>query len=249
MAAMQGDLQTAWELQQQYGYKVDDSTQALIDEAVQTGVVGETHKSTSEQMLDLQKQMTAAVVRLANAIAGPPTSAAGAMDNFAATAKAALDDTSKNAGTTAGDITSSFKGLKFTIPVKYDIPDVPTAPGTKGAASGALVGPYSLEYLAGGGNVLSFIPRASDTVPAMLTPGEGVVNTTGMSLLGVDGLRSLNRGAAPAAGGSTGSVDLSGVHGELKALRSDMRRTQQDLPRAIGIALTDALALLPKRVA
>jgi len=47
------------------------------------------------------------------------------------------------------------------------------------------------EYKASGG----MIPRGTDTVPTMLTPGEGIVNTRGMSQLGAEGLNALNRGA------------------------------------------------------
>jgi hypothetical protein len=51
-------------------------------------------------------------------------------------------------------------------------------------------GPVRAKYLATGG------PAGSDTVPAWLTPGEGVVNTRGMSGLGAAGLASLNAGSS-----------------------------------------------------
>ena len=69
------------------------------------------------------------------------------------------------------------------------------------AARGGLVTAMGVEYLAGGGytsKLLPFRPRGTDTVPAMLTPGEGVVTTAGMQTLGVEGLRTLNQGGSQA---------------------------------------------------
>lgn len=65
MAAMQGDLQTIWELQKRYGYAVDDTTQKMIDEAVASGAVGEAHMSSTDQMLAATKRMSDAIVYLA----------------------------------------------------------------------------------------------------------------------------------------------------------------------------------------
>lgn len=60
------------------------------------------------------------------------------------------------------------------------------------------------QYLATGGKLLSFTPRGSDTVPIMGTPGEGMVNLRGMSLLGVNGLSALNSGQVPSLLSSSG---------------------------------------------
>lgn len=65
MSAIRGDLQVAWELQQRYGFAVDETTQKLIDEAVANGTVGEAHKSSAEQQLDYTKRMTEAIEGLA----------------------------------------------------------------------------------------------------------------------------------------------------------------------------------------
>jgi hypothetical protein len=45
-------------------------------------------------------------------------------------------------------------------------------------------------------------PQPSDTVPMMLTPGEGVVTTKGMSMLGPSGLAAINAGQMTAASSS-----------------------------------------------
>lgn len=65
------------------------------------------------------------------------------------------------------------------------------------AARGGYVTDSGVQYLATGGmaRILGFKPRGSDTVPAMLTPGEGVINRRGMAALS-----ELNRGSV---GGDT----------------------------------------------
>lgn len=45
-----------------------------------------------------------------------------------------------------------------------------------------------------GGRVLAFRASGSDTVPAMLTPGEGIVTVAGMSRIGSAGLKTINEG-------------------------------------------------------
>lgn len=52
------------------------------------------------------------------------------------------------------------------------------------------VGGKGILYRAAGG----WIPKGTDTVPAMLTPGEGIVTTKGMSMLGPSGLDAINTG-------------------------------------------------------
>lgn len=62
-----------------------------------------------------------------------------------------------------------------------------------GAALGGYVTASGVQYLAMGGNVYRglFRPRGTDTVPAMLTPGEGVLSRRGMAALA-----ELNRGGS-----------------------------------------------------
>ncbi len=58
-------LQTLWSLQQDFGYSVDDATQALIDQAVEIGSVGDKHRPISEQMLLATQGIQKAVEGLA----------------------------------------------------------------------------------------------------------------------------------------------------------------------------------------
>jgi hypothetical protein len=91
-----------------------------------------------------------------------------------------------------------------TIDIGFNVANPPNyRDGDNYAAHGGLVTNTGIQYLAGGGNVLRWRPRGSDTVPAMLTPGEGVVSRRGMQTLGADGLSKLN------AGGSAGARTIS----------------------------------------
>lgn len=52
LEAMAPTIQTLIELQERFGFKVDDATQKMIDEAKAAGLVGDEHKSASERMVD-----------------------------------------------------------------------------------------------------------------------------------------------------------------------------------------------------
>src|SRR5688500_17561399 len=90
----------------------------------------------------------------------------------------------------AGDsIDDAFKGKNYKIPVRFDVDDPPEAPRPEGYATGGVV-----KYLARGGFGDRWRPRGTDTVPAMLTPGEGVLNVAAMNRLGTSALEALNSG-------------------------------------------------------
>src|SRR3990167_5770030 len=50
-------LQTIWELQQDFGYEIDAATQALLDQAVAAGLVGDAHRSADERIIALLKEI------------------------------------------------------------------------------------------------------------------------------------------------------------------------------------------------
>ncbi len=70
----------------------------------------------------------------------------------------------------AKGISDSFSNLgPFDVDVNYN------TGGSNYASRGGLVTPFGIQYFKSGGNVLPFMPRGTDTVPAMLTPGEMVL--------------------------------------------------------------------------
>ncbi|HUK34186.1 MAG TPA: hypothetical protein VLV86_09765, partial [Vicinamibacterales bacterium] len=96
------------------------------------------------------------------------------------------------------------------------------------ASGGGYVSPSGVQYLSAGNVVrpLAWMRRGTDSVPAMLTPGEGVVNVSGMKRLGTAGLRALNSGGG-VGGGDTVVVNVN-VAGSIRSDRdiTDMVTTQ-----------------------
>ncbi len=83
------------------------------------------------------------------------------------------------AGASAEDtvqaLEDAFDGLELHARIIYDWPaggGVEPNP----VARGGLVVPGGVQYFNRGGRVLPFLPKGTDTVPAMLTPGEIVIN-------------------------------------------------------------------------
>jgi hypothetical protein len=166
------DLQKIWELQQDFGYAVDDSTQALLDQAVAAGDVGEKHRSIQAQTLDVMKHLDTVLVAIG--------------EKFGVTLPTDIDKTGK----AFDDAKEHLKGFVGQIPDNIDIPvNVDYKSNQPPGQNDYQQGPpdqYSHPYSKGGMVYASggFIPRGSDTVPAMLTPGEGVLSLSGMSALG-----------------------------------------------------------------
>lgn len=96
MFAMQHDLQVAWELQKKFPGALDETTQALVDEAEAAGLVGEEHKSASDQMLDATKKIAQSVedlvVMFAKAFGVDIPKHVDAATNAALGLKRAIDD-------------------------------------------------------------------------------------------------------------------------------------------------------------
>ena len=148
--------------------------------------------------------------------------------NHLGTILSGLPGTADTAAAGIGAALSKVQAPTFDVHYRY-VAD--NAPDTSFAAMGGLVTAHGVQYLDMGG----FIPRGTDTVPAMLTPGEGVVNRTGMARLGQAGLRDLNRG-----GGGPASGDVRALHQELVGLRADLKRAN-DL-------MDSTLRTLPKQI-
>jgi hypothetical protein len=111
-AATQDDLQTIWELQVQYGYAVDDTTQALINQGLQSGLIGEKQKSTAQQTVDLLTRIADAMDKLAGTTTKAfQTAADSTAQAFADAAKAAnnqMGTMAKTAQQVGADMTGAF---------------------------------------------------------------------------------------------------------------------------------------------
>ncbi len=125
------------------------------------------------------------------------------------------------------------------IHVGYEYePYNPPSQDTAYAWRGGEVTNAGVQYLAGGGRVLPFRRSGSDTVPAMLTPGEGVVNRAGMKRLGRSGLSALN------AGGGGGGLTLN-----IGDISVGDNVSDAELEDKIGKAIGRAIRRKGKRIA
>ncbi len=145
------------------------------------------------------------------------------------------DAISRGLGTAIANIPDKTVHIGFEVDAP---PDLGLGDQNNYAAGGGYVGSNGIQYLAGGGRVLAWKSRGSDTVPAMLTPDEGVVNQRGMKTLGKAGLASLNSGSA------AGGADMGGVEDRLDAMAQQQADHQRMLPKL----LRDAV-LLSSRIA
>lgn len=114
MAATQKDLQTVWELEQQYGYKADDTTQKLIDQAQQAGLVGEAQKSTGQQTVDALNKV---VDKLDQLLQGLGIQMPDALNNLVGTAQ-------NVAGQVTDSLNSIPREIDFTMNGTVNVPDL-----------------------------------------------------------------------------------------------------------------------------
>lgn len=209
LALMQGPLQTIWQLSTEFGYSVDTATQGLLDQAIAAGEVGEKFKTPQQQMIDALTET--------NSILGSIAKALGAT----------LPDAAK-AG--AAGLNDAFAKVnpKVTVDIKYNDPGF--KPDVSTAATGGYVTPTGVQRFAVGGIVQrlknSFQPQGTDTVPAMLTPGEVVLNQG-------------QQGAIASA-----LSDVSGSGGEAaKAIQASMAAAVQAVQSQLGTLPSEAASI------
>jgi hypothetical protein len=87
------------------------------------------------------------------------------------------EDLQRQANEAADALESALGGINPSavhVPVIFDVPGMPRfeSPEVPGAATGGLVTNSGIRYFGTGG----YVPRGTDTVPAMLTPGELILN-------------------------------------------------------------------------
>ncbi len=113
-------------------------------------------------------------------------------------------------------IAGEFDGFSITIPVHFKNDEFSGVPG---AATGGRVTVDGVQHFTNGGRVLPFVPRGTDTVPAMLTPGEIILNAAQQGRI---------------ASAMRGSVQIG-------ALNVSVQAAPGDDPKALGDKLIEAI--------
>lgn len=203
---------------------LDKATAATKDQAAAAVVAGQAQEQRAAEMQKSLDGLMSKRDALWSQIAGEaPEEVMGVieagqraqlavLDEQIAQQRVQMDEEARLAAAALQGALESIQPQPVHVPVVWDIPTLPSgvveAPAY--AAHGGLVTASGIQYLAGGGTVLPFVARGSDTVRAMLTPGEGVVSRRGMDRLGRDGLAALNHGRGGGASFVFGDIHVEG---------------------------------------
>ena len=90
----------------------------------------------------------------------------------------------------------------------------------------------AVRYLSHGGYLM--YPKGTDTVPAMLTPGESVLTNGATQTLGLSAISKLNNG---------GTLSNDEVINELRLLRKQQAASDRQLPLLVALSVRDAMQL------
>lgn len=157
---MQPTLQRIWELQQDFGFEVDESTQKLIDQAKEAGVVGEAHRSAADKM----------VLALDRVV--------GVLELIAIALGVTLPEAAKTgAKKTQDELDKLNPRIDVEVRFPKDFPDFPDFPGEVNFPQPGVIQTQFGGMVMPSGKVKHFQfggTAGPDTIPALLAPGETV---------------------------------------------------------------------------
>lgn len=183
LAAMQPDLQAAWQAEQQYGFTADDATQKLIDQGVQAGLVGEKQKSATDQMIDALNKIVDLLQQTVQGMTGP--------NGIAAAATSAATTMNRSFGSVTGPKIYGVPAgadAASTTPADVTVADIPLSTVTK---SGLIWVRAGYDYVGG--------------VPKGASGDVGGASTTTSPLAGSNG------GGQMTIGGDTYQITVTGA--------------------------------------
>lgn len=203
------------------GIEVPESMRSIIQHAIDAGEVFDKDGKKITDMKDLgltfgtTMETTMAKVGLAT------DRLTLVLEDLAKFLKEKLPNAAKEGAEKTNDELGKIEDPVVTVKYRDEGPGSPgfvPPPESPGAASGARVRPWGLQHLASGG-----LARGTDTVPAMLTPGELVLNK--------DQQRALFGGGAPVVVNL--SIAIDGVFSEGDLVQTVQRRVAPILAQTI----------------
>lgn len=111
------------------------------------------------------------------------------------------------------------------------VADTVDAADQGGASGGLLSGGGKIKGYASGGSI-----AATDTVPAMLTPGEFIMSRGAVNRLGADNLAAMNAGKAPASSSQNVNVSFNVSAVDARSVTDLLAEDGKNLARVIGYA-------------
>ena len=202
---MQGYLQQAAEQARLLGIPLDANTQELIDQSVALGIWKDKGKSANDLLIDGMSTLVSKLNELISGLTGIP---------------------SPTFTVTRNDVNN-----QTTYHQDIFLPNIDEREEPREAAHGGLITKNGVQFLAYGGMVRG---NGTDTVPAMLTPGEAVLTTGAVRNLGTTSISRLNSG---------GSLSNDDVIAELRLLRKQQATSDRQLPLLVALSVRDAMQL------
>jgi hypothetical protein len=206
------------------GAVLPTALQPLVKQLIDTGQLTDTagnkitdlgklkFDDTGDPLASGMKSLTDAITNLGNILQGLPK-------------------TAQDAASGMGAALATVKVPTIHVPVQFDHSgDDPTAH----AAEGGFVTAHGVSYYDMGG----FVPRGTDTVPAMLTPGEAILNRGAVASIGRDQISAWNRG------GPSGADSHPGTESRLDAIATLLQTQGKQIAQLMGVqafASRDAL--------
>ena len=190
---MQPTLQTIYELQQRFGYTVDDATQQLLDQAQAAGVVGEAMKGPQQQQIDALNKTNDILSAIAEAMGVKLPAAADTAAKQINDRLSKIKDPQVQIDITAGKVDLPPWAQDWVINGGGPI-DLAAIAGGQNPLD------QQMQTFATGGRVLPFGPRVGRERLAGVTPGEVVLTAAQQG--------NLAAALAGGAGSSQGPVDV-----------------------------------------
>ena len=204
LVPMQGYLQEAAAQAKLLGIPLDANTQELIDQSVALGIWKDKGQSANDLLIAGMSTLVDRLNDLIKGLTGIP---------------------SPTFTVTRNDVNN-----QTTYHQDIFLPDIDQGEDRE-AAHGGLITKNGVQFLAYGGMVRGL---GTDTVPAMLTPGEAVLTTGAVRSLGTTSISRLNSG---------GSLSNDDVIDELRLLRKQQATSDRQLPLLVALSVRDAMQL------
>jgi hypothetical protein len=200
MLLMQPTLQTLWQMEKDFGLKVDDATQSLINQGVDAGIVGDKHRSAQELMQNALDKTAKAVEFLAKVFGYVPPAA----DEAASRTDAAM-------GGVAGVLNGQVAPAVENVRARFD-----GVGGAAEAAAGRARNTTSTwnEWSGRVQGDIGDVKRAVDGVSFGFSPG-GLKEWAPMLRDAMAHFRQFRTVAMDAMAGAGGAVDGFGLAGKL----------------------------------
>ena len=168
----------------------------------------DTVKSALDQVKSALDQVKSAADNAKNAITQLADTAQNRAGSFGGLigAMGSVAGSMNSAAAAANSLEAAINSIptERTVTVTYNQVGSPAAASVGGGAGGGGGGAWAKgglipQYRALGGTIFALRPKGSDTVPAMLTPGEFVIRKKAVDAIGVPFLRALNALNIPSA--------------------------------------------------